>query len=140
MPFATWSESLRIGIDFVDTDHKRLFEIVNRLHTAMTEAKGREAVKGILKELHDYSESHFKREEAMLDTKNYPGLGDHKKLHANFVSKIDELAQKSMAGNNLVSIELLKFLRTWLVGHIAEDDKLYRAYLDKIGVLTAPNI
>lgn len=131
MPLVAWNNSLLIGIDFVDKDHKGLFELVNRLHTAMTEQKGREVVNGVLKELHEYASGHFRREEAMLEGRMFPGLEAHKKLHASFVAKIDELAAKCQAGNNLVSIDLLKFLKTWLVNHIAEDDKLYKAFLDR---------
>nr|WP_320133675.1 hypothetical protein [uncultured Holophaga sp.] len=107
MAFVSWDPKLLIGIDFVDRDHKGLFDLVNRLHAAMTEQRGREVVGGILKE-----------------------------LHATFVGKIDELTTKCNAGNNLVSIDLLKFLKNWLVSHIAEDDKLYRAFLEKTAALS----
>ncbi|MDD5585979.1 MAG: hypothetical protein PHY92_03355 [Alphaproteobacteria bacterium] len=37
MPFMEWSDTLSVNNATIDSDHKRLIELVNRLHDALME-------------------------------------------------------------------------------------------------------
>lgn len=133
MAFATWSASLTIGVPFVDSDHQRLFALVNQLHEDMMGGKGKEATRELLKALHQYAAGHFEREERLLSQRGYPGLAEHKGLHATFIAKLDQIQEKFDHGSSLVNIDLLRFLKSWLTEHIATEDQGYATYLKNHG-------
>jgi hemerythrin len=109
----------------MDEQHQRLFEIMEQLHKAMTEGKGNAALAEVLKSLHDYSEEHFSKEEQYMQTFGSSGLAEQKKQHTIFIQKISDY-QISLNDKKLgLSIEVMTFLKDWLINHIQETDSKY---------------
>ena len=54
MPFIEWNEKYSVHIEEIDSQHKKIFSIVNRLHGAMKARKGKEVIGNLLDELVDY--------------------------------------------------------------------------------------
>jgi hemerythrin len=44
MPLFAWDESLSVGYEPIDEQHKRLIALINKLHDAMIEGKGQEVL------------------------------------------------------------------------------------------------
>ena len=44
MSYFSWSEDLSVGSKFIDDDHRKLFDLANRLHVAMGEGRGKDVI------------------------------------------------------------------------------------------------
>jgi len=128
MALIEWDDSrYSTSVGKVDEQHKRLFEILNDLHTAMEEGRAEEELGDILRELEDYTEYHFTDEEHMMKDCGYAQdcascFHDHQDMHENFASKVSELREKHESGE-YITMEVLEFARDWLDSHIAGDDQ-----------------
>ncbi|MBL3526193.1 MAG: hemerythrin family protein [gamma proteobacterium endosymbiont of Lamellibrachia anaximandri] len=126
--FVEWSDSLSVGIEEIDEQHKILVNLINRMHQAIHERHGSDAVKGILAELADYTRIHFAVEESLMRILNYPGYEEHKEIHEELLNHVIELVQKVESGKTAIGFELLHFLKTWLTKHIMEEDMQYTGF------------
>ena len=122
MVFVEWSDKLSIGMPEIDDQHKELINILNRLHTAMAEGKGKAVLKDTLADLTDYTITHFYTEERYMTRYRYPQLAQHRVEHEAFVAKVKKFQEDFDAGNATISIELLRFIKNWLVNHISGTD------------------
>ncbi|HAX91772.1 MAG TPA: hemerythrin, partial [Rhodospirillaceae bacterium] len=60
-----WSPSMSVGVDILDDDHKRIMVLINKLHEAMLEGKGKKLLGEIFDGLIAYIKLHFDSEEAL---------------------------------------------------------------------------
>ncbi len=123
MAFVTWNDSCKVGVNIIDDQHKTLFEAVNTLFDAMNAGHGREKLGEILTFLGNYTRDHFRTEEELMRKTAYPASADHKRIHDDLLHKVQELVAKQASGSNLLSLEVLKFLKDWLAHHISQEDK-----------------
>jgi hemerythrin len=131
--FIEWSESLSVGIEELDDQHKNLVEMVNRMHEAIHERHGSEAVQSILAELANYTVIHFAVEEALMRLLDYPDYEEHFAIHKELVDQVLYLQAKVASGKTAVSFELLHFLKTWLTKHILQEDMAYSEFFINAG-------
>lgn len=117
-----WCQSFSIGDAFVDAQHKHLFSILFRLHRSLDGGDAHALVEKTLNELIDYTQQHFRDEEALMESVQYPGLANHKALHDELINKVEDMMEEFQDGEPVLTIELLIFLKEWLVTHIAEED------------------
>lgn len=129
MTFARWTPELAVGVNAVDEQHKELFEAVNALHDAMQAGKGREELGRALRFLRQYVMDHFKAEESIMVASAYPGYPKHRHAHEDLTAKVAELDAKFSRGAAMLSIEVLHFLRDWLVQHIQGEDRALGAWI-----------
>ena len=129
MSIAKWDESYRTGHRLVDKQHEKLFGIVNNLHDSIVAGTGKEILEPTLRELAKYTIDHFRDEEALMVSINYPMLPPHKAKHEALTRQVTELMGKFQEGKLVLSITLSSFLADWLRHHIKEDDKALIAYL-----------
>jgi len=124
---------LLTGIDGMDNQHRRLFDLINELSEAVTEGKGREAMLPVLDALIDYTGKHFADEERLLEEIRYVDLDAQRRSHQAFVAKVLESRAGFEAGTGLGASEVINFLNDWLVKHIGAMDKKYGPALKKAG-------
>jgi hemerythrin len=123
MTYLTWSDDLAVGNSFIDGDHQKLIDMVNRLHALMSEGKGKDVLDKVLHNLITYTQEHFRREEDLMRKMRYPGFEDHKAEHEKLLLQVLELQKKFQSGAATLSIQVLHFLRDWLINHIGKSDK-----------------
>lgn len=129
-----WSQSLEIGVEEVDEQHKELVHRVNEFYAAIKENKSKEEALRILKYLSSYVVVHFADEERLQVKYNYPGYLEHKKIHTDFIKTVKELTQeveKDGVGT-MTFASIATTLSNWLINHISMQDKKIGAYLDTI--------
>ncbi|MEN3046748.1 MAG: bacteriohemerythrin [Candidatus Hydrothermales bacterium] len=131
MSFIKWDEKFAIGIREIDEQHKKFFEILNELHSAMWQGKGKEIIDKVLNELKNYSEYHFNTEENFMNRYNYQEFQKHKDEHEFFKTKIKEVLDKHEKRLLGISIEVLYFMKNWLTNHILNTDKKLSTLLQK---------
>jgi len=134
MAIVSWNESFSVNVVQIDQEHKNLVDLTNKLHDAMREGKGKVVVGNVLDELIKYTETHFKNEENLMAKAGYPGLASHKLVHKKLVDQVKDLANKNEAGALSLSMEVMNFLKAWLVDHIQGTDKNYSSHLNKHGI------
>lgn len=129
MAFMEWNDRLVTGVKEADEQHKKLVSLVNDLYDAMKQGKGKEIIDKILDELVKYANYHFGTEETLMTKYGYPDLANHKREHENFKVKVKEFLDKKAKGEATLSIEIMNFLKEWLVKHIMGTDKKYGPFL-----------
>jgi hemerythrin-like metal-binding domain len=124
MALVTWSENFSVGIAQFDNEHKKLIDMLNTLHDAMREGKGKTILSNLLNDLTTYVSTHFSNEEKFMLANNYPQYTIHKKDHEDFAKKV--LEYTTLHANGLFSAnQLSATLRDWLLTHISDSDKKY---------------
>jgi hemerythrin-like metal-binding protein len=134
MAFIAWEQSYSVGVKAFDEDHKQLISFVNKLHISLVTGESAAAMGVILKGLVDYTLVHFRREEELMHKLSYPGIIEHKKEHAGLVKQVSEFLERFESGKTSFSIELMGFLRDWLINHIQKTDMNYKIFFMDAGV------
>ena len=134
MALVEWKDSLSVKVMDIDKQHRELFRIINELHEAMKTGKAKNILDDIINRLIGYTKSHFKMEERLFALHNYPDTEKHLQEHENFVQKIGEFKEKFDKGNTSLSIEVVRFLSTWIENHITTVDQKYSEFLNSKGV------
>lgn len=88
------------------------------LHKAMKTRQGKPALGKIMVELVDYTVMHFGMEEKLFSQYGYEEEKEHKAIHKELVDQVLDYQKKLIAGDPTVSINLMTFLKDWLISHI----------------------
>ncbi len=134
MAFFIWDNSFSVGVPSIDDQHRNLIKVTDRLFEAMKVGKGNEVIGEILSSLIDYTITHFTYEEKIMQTTGYPAYLAHSQVHQNLIQTVTQFHERFQAGNTLLTVELMNFLKTWLMNHIKEDDMKYGPFLVAKGV------
>jgi hemerythrin-like metal-binding protein/PAS domain S-box-containing protein len=126
-----WKETYSVGVPAMDAQHKKLVNMINQLADCHAErgvgASG--CFQEILSAMFDYTQVHFKSEEAYLQKIGYPQLAAHEKEHQVFLEKATALSMVSLDGVQ-DSAGLYDYLKTWLLDHILRSDMQYRFFVE----------
>jgi hemerythrin len=129
--FVEWDDRYSVGIPLIDDQHKHLIELTNGLYACCigrgedVQACFRDAIRGAV----DYVKYHFAAEEKILENVKYPGIAAHKKEHESFVVKILAEVKDFEEGKKFVPNIFVRFLRDWILAHIAVEDKKYAGFI-----------
>ena len=124
-----WKEEYSVKIKEIDNQHKILVEMVNEMHDAMTQGKGKEVLGPILEELIQYTKTHFANEERLMEKYDYPDFAPHRNKHKKMTAKVLSLQEDYQQGKFQLSFEVSKFLQDWLTKHILGTDMKYSDFL-----------
>lgn len=122
--FFVWGPAYSIGLNEIDEQHRKLFDIMNELWMAIVRRAEHTEMDHILADLERYTLSHFTAEEEFMRSTEFPNLDEHKIQHQIFVDRIAE-ARNAVGRGEVVSLQLLHFLKDWLVSHIQVKDRAY---------------
>lgn len=122
-----WNDRFNIGVESIDSAHKKLFSIVGKLIALNEdEAKQRHACQEGIKYFKSYTSKHFEDEEAYMRSINYPNLAIHKSLHDSLRDKTIPALEEEMEKEDYSSESVGHFLGIcigWLNGHIMVEDR-----------------
>lgn len=123
-----WTDVLAIGLPAIDKQHTRLFAISNDLLNAIAQDEGKSALKEIFDQLKDYTQYHFKAEEAYMEKIGYPELSSHAAEHALLLVRVNTLWRLLQNGELISPEGVSLFINDWIVEHIMEKDVLIGKY------------
>jgi len=130
----TWSPTYSVGVKVIDDQHKGLLDLVNDLYNHVTgnEDEEREYFKNVIDQAIQYVKVHFGTEEKIMIYTHFPGYKEHKKAHDTFVLTIVDNVRNFMSGKRLFLHDFTRFLKEWILTHIAIMDKQYFTYFQQI--------
>ncbi|MCX8027341.1 MAG: bacteriohemerythrin [Thermodesulfovibrionales bacterium] len=134
MPFAVWDDAYKINISEIDAQHKKLFELINDLHSALKGGRARDVLEDILSRLTIYCNTHFATEERHMRNYSYPEYRVHKTQHDELTQKTNEFYERFKSAKSDITLDLMEFLKGWLQNHILKMDKQFGVYLNLKGL------
>ena len=134
MALITWGKKLEVGIGIIDSQHRRLVDLINQLDEATEEGRGNEVVGETLNGLIDYTHTHFRTEEELLKDHDYEDLDLHLREHRIFTDQIEIYRDRLDAGSLRISSNVMGYMRGWLLTHIGSSDRAYIRTLKDAGV------
>jgi hemerythrin-like metal-binding protein len=126
MALLTWTDDLSTGNAEVDSQHRKLVDLLNSLHDAMRSGQGAQDLSGIFDEVLAYTDYHFKTEERLFGPVEYPQKAEHIRQHAELVDQALGLQVQFRSGKAFMTAEVLQFLKNWIVHHIQEMDLTFK--------------
>lgn len=128
--FIAWKDTYSVGIPKIDEQHQELINLTQRLHEACLSGSemGRFYFKKAMHDLVNYVTFHFSAEEKLMEQIGFPGLPEHKKEHECFVKKVLEDVKNFESGRAIVPNTFVRYLREWILTHIAKTDQKYGIY------------
>ena len=135
----TWGEKLSCGIKIIDDQHKCLVDLVNELfnHASGDAVQERDYFNKVIHKIVSYVRTHFAAEERILLATKFSGYAEHKSEHENFVQDILKNVRDYEAGKHFSLSTFTRFLRDWILSHIALRDKQYFEYFKKKAISNA---
>jgi len=138
MAYFEWASDMEIDHGPIDEDHLQLVRLVNALHDATSEGRGKEVVGEILESLVAYTTDHLRKEEAEMAAAGFPNLERHNIGHQAFIDQLHQLQTQYAGGSISVAAKLSSVLRDWLSLHIRRSDRELRQYLLARAAQTRP--
>jgi hemerythrin len=134
MDLITWSPTFSVGVKLIDEQHMGLLELVNDMfnHVVGDEKTEREYFKMVIDEAVRYVKVHFQTEEKIMLHTKFPGYMEHKKAHDAFIMNVVKEAREFDSGKKMTLTDFIRFLKEWILTHIAIMDKQYFTYFKKI--------
>lgn len=112
------------GIEKIDSEHRHLISIFNRMSEKAEQKESTDFVK-IMDELEEYGNDHFANEETLMKKANFTEIDEHVIQHQIFRQKINDFKTSIQFGSSTLEVEIVTFLRKWLLKHIMECDAKY---------------
>lgn len=135
-----WKEIFNIGVDEIDSQHQSLLTLLNK---CIDEAQvvnqkpvlGEDDVSDIhtlINELEAYANNHFKAEEKLMGSVNYPELKQQLERHKFLREQVEQLKKEVNNLNKGAINSMVGLLRDWYVQHIMDEDKRIGDYIRSI--------
>lgn len=121
-----WDDHFNTGLMQVDTQHRKLVELLNQLARGVALKSDPEHLHNIFDELLDYTVYHFETEEAIWEKflLDDPMESKHKEVHQQFVDTVLRLkTEQNERSSAEIAEDTLGFLARWLASHILETDR-----------------
>lgn len=113
------------GIEEIDKEHQHLFELIGETNQLLlSDSDIRVTAMNLLKELKEYTQTHFAHEEAYMEKIQDPELSRQRSAHQAFVARVETFNIVNLSDENLRTAlsDLLEYLSRWLFQHILGSD------------------
>ncbi|EKV28434.1 putative hemerythrin-like protein [Caenispirillum salinarum AK4] len=124
-----WTETLRVGVGFIDADHEDFITLLNT-------AKDASDVEfpAAFQALAEHTRAHFAREEALMDATGFFATDIHKGEHARVLAEVGHFAEHLERGNiAFVRAYVAERLPDWFIQHRNTMDQATAAHAARAG-------
>jgi len=121
----------KVNVHGIDAQHETLIDLINQLHTAMTQRSERGVLDQLMADLIEHTKTHFDYEEQLMLEHGYPGYARHKREHDRLVQHIVALAERYRCGDLLLSFAVMVDLKGWALVHIEKFDVALGVFLNR---------
>lgn len=134
MAYINWNDTLSVSVSSVDEQHKKWIGLINDFYEGISQNQNKETILKLLIGMKNYTITHFSHEERLMKQANYPDYDNHKRIHDEFVKKVNDFHERYASGKLLLSLEVTGAIKTWITEHIMKTDKMYSNYLNNAGI------
>jgi len=124
--FIVWNPEYDLGIPILDEQHRGIVTIINSLHYGTQRSYIKNILSPTIDMLRSYADIHFQTEEYFLDAFGFPDAANHRLLHREYTSKLAGIERELSIDKD--PHQLMGFLKKWWLGHICEEDMLFKSY------------
>ena len=123
----SWSPTLETGLSTIDTDRKRLVEIINLFEDTQAVYNAQICSPQMLAGLHGLLKEYFDREEDLMFKIEYPGADKHLMSHSTLLSGLDMLmlSYKETACSDLI----IDFITDRIADHLSNEDTSLASFI-----------
>lgn len=121
-----WDDSMSIGIDEIDEQHKKWINFHNHMHDSILGLNGKDSdteAKEVVKAMMDYTVYHFKCEREYMEKISYPDLVPHIRLHSRFEDEVYQHFRAVIDGEFIIPTQVIKLMKQWICYHITKEDR-----------------
>ncbi|MEI7840421.1 MAG: bacteriohemerythrin [Methylococcaceae bacterium] len=120
-----WLDKYAIGQDTIDKQHQYLFELANIIVDPYNDPQ---TTYLNIQALYEYTQTHFRDEELLMEQCDYPDYENHKKAHRQLIAKLNTV------GNGILTDEaprtvVIHFMKDWILTHILSEDMRFGNFL-----------
>ncbi len=130
--YLTYTDILSVGYEPMNEQHKRWIDLFNIIYRAYINDAGDQEIKSVIKDLVDYTIWHFHFENKMMERYNFNTFDNHKQQHDDILEQVSDLYERLDRGEEILIVNILEFLKKWLVNHILKTDVVLGKYLSSI--------
>ena len=123
-----WDESLSVGCDLIDGQHKELINLVAELEESSRDGLNKEQLARALKFIVSYTRHHFSAEEELMQSIGFNELPQHKEIHNELIHKVTEILLQMKEGKDPETPGLIQFFIEWVKKHVSEEDRKIGTY------------
>ncbi|NVN91027.1 MAG: hemerythrin family protein [Desulfuromonadales bacterium] len=120
-----WEESLKLGVAAIDEQHEEIFKHFSTLTESLQKGEGSSVVLDMLAYLDQYTATHFKDEEVLMELHHYPKLELQRQQHSRFRENVAILSEKvaNNAPKQEIAIKIDAELIKYFITHIRKLDR-----------------
>ena len=122
---------MSVGVEFIDNQHKEMFDRINRVLEAVRDKDSPEVAVSTLDFLATYVVEHFGAEQKQMLKYKYPATNTHLEQHEFYSLKVAEfrVKLKEEGTSEQLLIEMQKLLADWFSNHIDKVDRSLGRFL-----------
>lgn len=126
-----WDNSLSVGVDLIDNQHKVLIQRLKELSDAFNLGLEQNKIIKTMDFMIEYTDYHFSAEEKLMEDHHYPGLIQQKKQHGEFKTTLKNILEdyQDEGPTPGLATSINVFLLNWLRDHIKGSDNKIGQYL-----------
>lgn len=125
MPIMNWDDTLDVGVEAMNREHRDILDAMNRIFDAHAAGQTGEIINRLVAHLGDVTTRHFADEEGFMSRTGFPGLKSHKLIHEQLLRDFSTHAGRIRAAGGVANDDFFGFLKRWLVAHIKGIDVKY---------------
>lgn len=126
MNHIVWHDRYKIGVEFIDREHKQLFSTMDKLlRLSEDEEKSEWVCREGVKYLKNHTLEHFEHEESYMRSINYDSYEIHKRLHDNFRNDTLPALEQELEDTQYSVESIRHFLGVcigWVIAHTSTED------------------
>ena len=123
-----WTIDMRIDNDVIDEDHKKLISLANKVMELNHPNRDAEELKVVIRELYEYVQYHFNREEALMSKLEYGAVEEHQQKHEAIITEMNQYLTSSRHMGEMLS-NFRQLMNKWVISHIMDEDKKFQHFM-----------
>lgn len=116
-----WTDSLSLGIETIDAEHRKLVSLSNDL-IASVRTGNKDKIKKCFQQLREYTVVHFNNEEQYMEQIRYPDMSSHKQEHIELKNRVKQYQESLYRYADVDPRDVQEFIKHWLIDHVIYTD------------------